>query len=151
MTHACRQARLLNEIFKENSDTLKDISHIFNYRASKISDECWVISTANDWKTPTLKVIRTDIHGQITTYQRGQDFISTKNSQIRPSLTIQFFQWYSYWILQCASKSRQLSTDYLHVMNQHKSPFILIKPITFLTVCYTALINYFNSSKHNFD
>jgi hypothetical protein len=147
MTHACRQARELNRIFKENSHQLKDISHIFNSRASKISDECWLVSTTNDWKTPTLKIIKTDINGQITTYQRDENFIWTNNCPIQPSLIIQFFQWYNYWFLQCASKSGQLSTDYLHVMNQHKSPFILIKPTTFLTVCYTALINYFHLSK----
>jgi hypothetical protein len=148
MTHACRHARLLNEIFNENSQKLKNISHIFNYRASKISEECWLISTANDWKTPTLKVIKTDINGQITTYHQGNDLILTNNNyQARSSLIIQFFQWYFYWFLQCASKSGQLSTDFLYVMNQHKSPFILMKPTTFLKVCYTALINYFNLSK----
>jgi hypothetical protein len=147
MTHACRQARLLNQIFKENCHQLKDISHIFNSRASKISEECWLVSTINDWKTPILKVTKTDINGQITNYQRNEDFIWANNSQIQPSLIIRFFQWYNYWFLQCASKSGQLSTDYLHVMNQHKSSLILIKPMTFLTVCYTALINYFNLSK----
>jgi 2-polyprenyl-6-methoxyphenol hydroxylase-like FAD-dependent oxidoreductase len=139
MTHACRQARVLNQIFKENFYQLKDISHIFNSRASKISEECWLISTSNDWNTPTLKVTRTAINGQIKTYHRD---ISTKNFQIQPSLMIQFFQWYSYWFLKCASKSGQLATDYLLVVNQHQSPFILLKPITFLTVLYTAIIYF---------
>jgi len=136
MTHACRHARLLNQIFNENDNELKDISHIFNSRASKISDECWIISTGNDWKTPTLKIIKTDRNGQTKTYH-----------QARPSLISQFIRWYNYWFIQCTSKSRQLSTDFLQVMSQHKSQNLLMKPTTFLTVCYTALIHYFYLSK----
>ncbi|CAF1025250.1 unnamed protein product [Rotaria sordida] len=48
MTHACRQARELGKIFGENCHKLKDISHIFNRRASKITEECWLASTVND-------------------------------------------------------------------------------------------------------
>jgi 2-polyprenyl-6-methoxyphenol hydroxylase-like FAD-dependent oxidoreductase len=147
MTHACRQARELDKIFDENCHKLKDISHIFNRRASAISDECWLVSTANDWKTPTLKVIKTDKHGEIKTYQRGGDSIVTNDSQPRPSLIIQFLQWYNRWFLDCASRSGQLSTDFMHVVNQYNSPFLLLKPTTFLVVCHTALMNYFSLPK----
>lgn len=147
MTHACRQARLLNQIFKQKYDQIKNISRIFNSQASKITEECWLVSTSSDWKTPSLKIVRTDINGKIETYQRDENFVSTSKCQIRPSLIIQFFQWYSYWFLQCASKSGKLTTDFLLVMNQHKGPFILIKPTTFLTVSYAILTNYFNLSK----
>ncbi|CAF1095091.1 unnamed protein product [Rotaria sordida] len=60
MTHACRQARELRKIFQENCHKLKDISHIFNRRASAITEECWLLSTTNDWKTLTLKIIKGD-------------------------------------------------------------------------------------------
>ncbi len=46
-----------------------------------MSENRWLISTSSDWKTPTLKVIKTDINGQITT-----------NYQARSSLIIKFFQ-----------------------------------------------------------
>ncbi|CAF0828717.1 unnamed protein product [Didymodactylos carnosus] len=147
MTHACRQARELGKVFAENYHKLKDISHIFNRRASAISEECWLTVITNDWKTPTLKLIKTDKNGEIKTYQRGGDFTATKNHQPRLPLVIKFLQWYNGWFFQCASKSGQFSTDFLRVLNQHSSPFILFKPTTFLAVCYTALINYFNLSK----
>ncbi|CAF4832090.1 unnamed protein product, partial [Rotaria magnacalcarata] len=73
MTHACRLARELNKIFNENYHQLKDISYIFNRRASPISEGCWLVSTANDWKTPTLKVIKTDQNGKVQVYQRDND------------------------------------------------------------------------------
>ncbi|CAF4986709.1 unnamed protein product, partial [Rotaria socialis] len=44
MTHACRQAKQLNEIFKQKYH-LKDISFIYNRQASSISEECWLGST----------------------------------------------------------------------------------------------------------
>ncbi|CAF1489860.1 unnamed protein product [Rotaria sordida] len=147
MTHACRQARELAKIFQENCHKLKDISHIFNRRASAISEECWLLSTTTDWKTPTLKVIETDKNGETKIYERGVDSGSTKSLPLREPLMLQFMQWYNHWLLQCASKSRKLSTDFYRVMNQHSSPSILMKPTPFLTVCYTAFINYFNVFK----
>ncbi|CAF1326243.1 unnamed protein product [Rotaria sp. Silwood1] len=147
MTHACRQARELSKIFAENCHKLKDISHIFNSRASAISEECWLLSTTNDWKTPTLKIIKTDKNGQTKTYQRNGDFPATKDNQLRLPLLTKILQWYIGSFLKCASKSGQLSTDFLHVMNQQTSPFILFKPTILFTVCYTALMNCFNLSK----
>ena len=64
MTHACRQAKILNRIFQDNHHRLEEVSYIYNWRASTISDECWLISTTNDWKTLTLKVIQTGENGQ---------------------------------------------------------------------------------------
>ncbi|CAF0878183.1 unnamed protein product [Rotaria sordida] len=147
MTHACRQARELGKIFQENCHKLKDISHIFNRRASAISEECWLLSTTNDWKTPTLKIVETDKNGEIKIYQRGDDSAPTKSLQPQESLMLQFMQWYTHWFSLCASKSPQLSTDFYRVMTQHSSPSILMKPTTLLTVFYTAFINYFNLSK----
>ncbi|CAF4132920.1 unnamed protein product [Rotaria sordida] len=70
ITHACRHARELRKIFDERYHKLEDISHIFNQRASAISEECWLASTTSDWKTPTLKLIKTDKNGKIQTYQQ---------------------------------------------------------------------------------
>lgn len=145
MTHACRHARLLNQLFKQYSNQFKNLSRIFNQKAVKISEECWLISTSNDWKTPTLKVIKTDRNGQITTAERDEN--SNEKSSMKPPLIIQFFQWYSYWFLRSATKFGKLSTDFYLVMNQHKSPFILLKPFTLLTVAYEILKYYFNLLK----
>lgn len=147
MTHACRHARELGKIFDENCHQLKNISHIFNHRASAISDECWLLSTINDWKTPTLKVTTTEKNGHTKTYQRRGDSFQSNDYQPRLPLLVRFLQWYSPWLLQCASKSGSLSTDVLRVVNQHANPFILVKPTTFLSVCYIAIINYFKLSK----
>ncbi|CAF2684989.1 unnamed protein product [Rotaria sp. Silwood2] len=147
MTHACRHARELGKIFDENCHKLKDISHIFNRRASAISEECWLLATTNDWKTPTLKVITTDKHGEIKIYQRHGNSAQSNDRQLHLPLTVRFLQWYSPWFLQCASKSGRLSTDLLRVVNQQASPFILLKPATFLAVCHIALMNYFKLSK----
>lgn len=147
MTHACRHARELGKIFDKNYYKLKDISHIFNRRASAISEECWLLSTANDWKTSSLKVVKTDKNGQIKTYQRRNDSGQSKDRELRPPLMTQLIQWYTPWLLQCASKSGQLATDLLRVVNQHASPFTLMKPTMFLTVCYNVFISYFNLSK----
>ncbi|CAF1181653.1 unnamed protein product [Rotaria sordida] len=148
ITHACRHARELRKIFDERYHKLEDISHIFNQRASAISEECWLASTTSDWKTPTLKLIKTDKNGKIQTYQQGSNFDRANGSKLRIPLTIKFLQWYSYWFSNCASKSGQLSTDFLHVVNQSCNPLILIKPITFLQVCYMALIHHFRLSKN---
>ncbi|CAF1177439.1 unnamed protein product [Rotaria sordida] len=147
MTHACRQARELDKIFAANCYKLKDISHIFNRHASAISDECWLLSTTSDWKTPTLKVIETDINGNIKIYERNIHSTGTNYSQPRIPLMIKFLQWYTHWFFQCASKSGKLSTDFYRIMNQQSSTSILLKPTTFLAVCRTALMNYFNLSK----
>ncbi|CAF3612622.1 unnamed protein product [Rotaria socialis] len=147
MTHACRHARELEKIFDGNCHKLKDISHIFNRRASVISEECWLLSIVNDWKTPTLKVTITDKNGEIKVYQRHGDAAHSQDHQSRLPLKVRFLQWYSRWFLQCASKSGSLSTDVLCVVNQHTSPYVLLKPTTFLVVCYIAVMNYFKLSK----
>ncbi|CAF3941830.1 unnamed protein product [Rotaria sordida] len=148
ITHACRHARELRKIFDEHCHKLEDISYIFNQRASVISEECWLASTANDWKTPTLKVIKTDQNGKIQTYQQDSNFNTANGSKLRIPLMVKFLQWYSYWFLQCASKSGQLSTDFLHVTGQSCNPLILMKPMMFLQVCYMALIHRFHLSKN---
>jgi hypothetical protein len=85
MTHA----RLLSE----NPEKLKDISHIFNSQSSKISEECWLLSTSNDWKIPTLKLTKTDRNGQTETYYQGENSILPEDTyQARSSLIILFFQ-----------------------------------------------------------
>ncbi|CAF1353951.1 unnamed protein product [Rotaria magnacalcarata] len=147
MTHACRLARELNKIFNENYHQLKDISYIFNRRASPISEGCWLVSTANDWKTPTLKVIKTDQNGKVQVYQRDNDSTTNTNStdsKMQTPLMIRFLQWYNFWFLQCASKSGRMSTDFLRVINQHSSPFSLLKPNNLLAVCHAAFMSYFH-------
>ncbi|CAF1405913.1 unnamed protein product [Adineta ricciae] len=139
MTHACRQAKILNRIFQDNHYQLEEVSYIYNRRASTISEECWLISTANDWKTPTLKVIQTDENGQSRTDQRDDQSIVTENEQMKPPLIVRILQWYIYWFLQCANQSGQLSVDIMCVINQLNSPFILLKPTTLLKVCCKAL------------
>ncbi|CAF1597275.1 unnamed protein product [Rotaria magnacalcarata] len=81
MTHPCRLVREFNKIFNTNYHQLKDISYIFNRRASSISEECWLISTANDWKIPTLKLIQ----GHSYIYRNKQnrfDKITTSKSAL---------------------------------------------------------------------
>lgn len=149
MTHACRHARALNKVFSENPGTLKNLPHKFIPQAAKISDECWLTSTTNDWKTPTLRVVKSDLNGQVKTYHKGEDFTAgNNNAQARPPLRVRFLQWYSYWFLQCAKDSAQLSTDYLSVVNQHKDPLVLVKPGTLYKVLSKALFGYFSSTKN---
>ncbi|CAF2873010.1 unnamed protein product [Rotaria sp. Silwood2] len=148
MTHAFRHALELSKIFDERCHKLENISYIFNRRASKISEECWLGSTTSDWKSPTLKLIKTNQNGKIETYERGGDSDTTKCTKPQLPFMIKFMQWYNYWFFRCASKSEQLSTDFIHVVNQHNSPFILMKPITFLQVCYMALTHRFGLSKN---
>ncbi|CAF0894832.1 unnamed protein product [Rotaria sordida] len=142
MTHAFRHARELGKIFGESCHKLKDISHIFNRRASVITEECWLASTANDWRTPTLKVIETNKNGDVKIYQRDSDSATTNYPQPRIPLMIRFMQWYSHWLLQCASKSGQLATDFIRVVTQQSNPLILMKPTTFFAVIHIALMNY---------
>ncbi len=77
---------------QENCYKLRDIPYIYNRRALAISEECWLISTMNDWKTPTLKVIETDQNGETKTYQRDENSTSSYSFQAQPSLIIQFLQ-----------------------------------------------------------
>ena len=97
ITHICRQAKELNKIFEENSSSeLKDISHIYNSRASKISDECWIASTASNWKTSTLKVIRTNQYGETKIFRRDKNFSnSSKEYQLKTPFLIKFMQFHS--------------------------------------------------------
>lgn len=147
MTQACRHAKALDDIFKENWNKLKNISRIFNRHASKISEECWIPSTASDWNTPTLKIIKIDKNGKKTVEQRDENSILNNESQLKPSLMIRYLQWYTYWFLRCASKSEKLTTDFHHVTNQLKDPSLLMKPTTILLVFYTAFINFFHLTK----
>ncbi|CAF3782104.1 unnamed protein product [Rotaria sp. Silwood1] len=142
MTHALRHAKELGKIFGESCHKLKDISHIFNRRASVITEECWLASTANDWKTPTLKVIETNKNGDVKIYQRGGDSTTANYPQPRTTSMIRFMQWYSLWFIHCASKSGQLSTDFMRVITQQSSSLLLMKPTSFFAVIRTALMSY---------
>ncbi len=141
MTHACRQARQLNKIFEKNS-SLKNISHIYNRQASSISEECWLGSTTNDWVVPTLKLIKIDQNGIKKIYQRTND--STLNySQPEIPLFIRFLQWYTHWLIKCAAQSGELTTAFLHVVFQEKSPYSLLKPKFFFKILFTSISHYF--------
>ncbi|CAF2240842.1 unnamed protein product [Rotaria magnacalcarata] len=148
MTHACRHARELRKVFDEHQHPLKDISYIFNQRASKINEECWLASTTNDWKTPTLKVIKTDTNGNIQIYQQTGDMNSIQYPRPKIPFIIKFLQWHNYWFLRCTSKSEKLSAEFLLVVNQNCGLFILMKPITFFQVCKTTLIHYLRLSRY---
>jgi hypothetical protein len=149
MTHACRQARQLNLIFNENYP-LKDISYIYNRQASSISEECWLGSITNDWAVPTLKLVQTDKFGLTKTYQRTDD--STLNfPQPKTPLFMQFLQWYTYWLIQCAAQSGELTTAFIHVVFQEKTPYSLLKPKFFLKILYSSIMNSFNLRKHFLD
>ncbi|CAF0847002.1 unnamed protein product [Adineta steineri] len=141
MTHACRQAKQLEKIFQENYQ-LKDISYIYNQQASSISEECWLGSITNDWAVPTLKLIKTDRNGLTKTYQRTND--STLNClQPKMPLFMQFLQWYTYWLIKCAEQSGELTTAFIHVVFQEKSPYSLLKPKFLCKILYTSIINSF--------
>ncbi|CAF1126374.1 unnamed protein product [Adineta steineri] len=135
---------------QENRYKLNDISHIYNNRASAISEECWLASTASDWKTSTLKVIKTDENGETTTYQRNRIFTATEDHQLKAPFLFKIMQWYTFWFLQCAAKSGEFTTEFQHVMNQCSSPFRLFKPLTILAVFHTALMYYLGFSKKIF-
>jgi 2-polyprenyl-6-methoxyphenol hydroxylase-like FAD-dependent oxidoreductase len=149
MTHACRQARELNKIFQKNSP-FKDIAHIYNHQASLISEECWLGSITNDWAVPTLKLIRTDRNGRTEIYQRSEDSTSIY-PQPKTPLFMQFLQWYTHWLIQCAGQSGELTTAFLHVVFQEKSPYSLLKPKFFLKILYSSMIHYFNLPKKMFE
>ncbi|CAF4759031.1 unnamed protein product [Rotaria sp. Silwood1] len=107
-----------------------------------ITEEGWLASTANDWKTPTLKVIETNKNDDVKIYQRGGDSTTANYPQPRTTSMIRFMQWYSLWFIHCASKSGQLSTDFMRVVTQQSSPLLLMKPTSFFAVIRTALMSY---------
>lgn len=144
MTHAFRHARELSKVLNEYGHKLEDVSYIFNRRASKISEECWLAGTPSDWKTPKLKVVETDKNGNVQIYERG--FGTTENPQPRTPLIIRFLQWYHRWFFYCASKSDQLYTDFCWVSNQQCNPFVLLKPTTIFLVCRAAIMHYLGLS-----
>ncbi|CAF4014946.1 unnamed protein product, partial [Rotaria sp. Silwood2] len=74
----------------------EDISYIFNRRAATITEEYWLASTTNDWKTATLKLIKTDQNGEIRTYQRGSDYDTAKYPDLQMPLAIKFLQRYNH-------------------------------------------------------
>lgn len=149
MTHACRQARQLCEVFRQNYN-LKDISYIYNRQAASISEECWLGSTTNDWVVPTLKVIKTDQYGTTTTYQRTDDPTSNY-PQPKIPLFMQFLQWYTYWLIQCAAYSGELTTAFLYVVFQEKTPYSLLRPKFFLKIVYSCLRYNLKFTKNFFD
>jgi 2-polyprenyl-6-methoxyphenol hydroxylase-like FAD-dependent oxidoreductase len=149
MTHACRQARQLNKIFKQNYP-LKDISYIYNCQASLISEECWLGSITNDWAVPTLRFIKTDKNGITKTYQRSEDSTSIY-PQPKIPLFMQFLQWYTYWLIKCAEQSGELTTAFIHVVFQEKSPYSLLKPKFFFKILFSSIMHYSNLPKKMFD
>jgi 2-polyprenyl-6-methoxyphenol hydroxylase-like FAD-dependent oxidoreductase len=150
MTHACRQAKQLNQIFKKNY-SLNNISFIYNQQASLISEECWLGSITNDWAVPTLKLIKTDKYGRIQTYQRTEHNSTSIYSQPKIPLFMQFLQWYTYWLIKCAEQSGELTTAFIHVVFQEKSPYSLLKPKFFFKILYSSSVNYFDSIKKIFE
>ncbi|UJR16568.1 hypothetical protein I4U23_003469 [Adineta vaga] len=148
MTHACRQARQLNEIFNKNYP-LEDISYIYNRQASAISEECWLGSITNDWAVPTLKLIKTDKNGRTTTYQRSDD--STLNyPQPKTPVFMQFLQWYTYWLIKCAAYSGELTTAFFYVVFQEKTPYSLLRPKFFFRILLASILNSLNLTKKFF-
>ena len=146
MTHACRQARQLNQIFSQNPP-LETIPYLYNQQSSSISEECWLGSITNDWAVPTLKLIQIDQHGMKRIYQRT----SLNIPQPRIPLFMQFLQWYTHWLIQCANQSGELTTAFLHVVFQEKSPYSLLKPKYFSQILFSFLRHYFNLSKRFFE
>lgn len=142
MTHACRQARQLDRIFQKNH-SLKNIPYIYNNQASSISEECWLGSITNDWAVPTLKLIQTDQYGKITIYQRTDDSTSIY-PQPKTPLFMQFLQWYTYWLIQCAQYSGELTTAFIHVVFQEKTPYSLLKPKFFFKILFSSIIHQIN-------
>lgn len=137
MTHACRQARELRNIFAENVYDIKDIAHVYNKRAS----------TASDWKTPEFKVITTDENDATKICQRHDSLNETTSDQLPTPLQMRLMLWYMFWFLQCAGKSGQFSTEFQFVTHQCSSPFQLFNPITVLIVLYAALMNHLGISE----
>ena len=142
MTHACRQARELHFILKDHR-SLEHLSWIYNEKASSITEECWLGSTTNDWVVPTLKLVQFNQYGQKHVYRRHSNSSLTLNQPEIP-LFMQFLQWYTHWLIHCAATSGELTTAFLHVVFQQKSPFSLLKPKFFLQIVYTSIINYFH-------
>lgn len=149
MTHACRQAKQLNEIFKKRYDLI-DIPFIYNRQASSISEECWLGSTTNDWAVSTLKIVKTDKYGKTMTYQRTDDSISNY-LQPKTPLFMQFLQWYTHWLIKYAAQSGELTTAFIHVVFQEKSPYSLLQPKFFFKILYYFFRNYVNLTKNLFD
>lgn len=145
MTHACRQARQLERIFSTQCP-LADIPYVYNRQASSISEECWLGSITNDWAVPTLKLVTTDVHGVTKTFQRTDD--PTLNClPPKTPLFMQFLQWYTYWLIKCAAHSGEMSTAFIHVVFQEKTPYSLLKPKFFLAIVFASLTNAFNLTK----
>jgi 2-polyprenyl-6-methoxyphenol hydroxylase-like FAD-dependent oxidoreductase len=146
MTHACRQAQQLNKIFKQNY-SLKDIPFIYNHQASLISEECWLGSITNDWIVPTLKLIKTDKYGITKVYQNSTSIYPKP----KMSLFIRFLQWYTYWLIKSAEQSGELTTAFLHVVFQEKSPYSLLRPNIFFQILFSSFIDYFHFTKKFFE
>ena len=144
MTHACRQARQLMRIFEENYP-LDDIPLIYNRQASSISHECWLGSTTNDWAVPKLKQILTDQFGQTRTFERDPNE-TCHGPAPRPGFFMQFLQWYTFWLIRCAASSGELTTAFLYVVFQEKSPFSLLKPRFFFRILLASLSNSLRST-----
>ena len=137
----------LANILNEQRHALDDISHVYSRRAAAISEECWLLSTANDWKTPSLKIVTTDKQGHSVVQERDGHSSTSKKEQFRAPLMIRFLQWYNHWFLQCASKSGELTTDLLSVMNQESNPLLLFRPSTIYSVLAAALTSHLPFSK----
>lgn len=151
MTHACRQARQLHHILQHRT-SLDKLSWIYNRQASSISEECWLGSTTNDWVVPTLKLVQHDQHGKKHVYQRSSSSSSSSSQMDQPKIPLfmQFLQWYTFWLIHCASQSGELTTAFLHVVFQQKSPYSLLRPKFFLRIVLTSLMNLFDRTQKSF-
>lgn len=134
MTHACRQARQLDRILRQSS-SLVDVSLIYNRQSSSISDECWLGSATNDWVVPNLRFVQIDGEGTRRTFQ---------GDERRIPLFSEFLQWYTFWLIDCAARSGELTTAFLHVVFQHKSPYSLLRPKFFFAILSASLSSLLN-------
>ncbi|CAF4261245.1 unnamed protein product [Rotaria socialis] len=110
-----------------NPQYRRDISYIFNRRASPISEGCWLVSTANHWKTSTLKMIKTDQNGKVQIYERDNDSTTTTNStdsKLQASLMIRFFRVVQFLVSSMCIEIRTNVNRFLRVINQHSSPHL---------------------------
>ncbi len=64
---------------------------------------------------------------------------------------MQFLQWYTYWLIKCAEQSGELTTAFIHVVFQEKTPYSLLKPKFFFKILYSSIIHHINLPKKIFD
>lgn len=120
MTYACRLARVLDQIFNENHP-IDRLSWIYNRRSSSLTNQCWLISTTNDWRVDRLKLTRTDGKGVKHVYRSPAEIHREMSRFTR------FLQFYTEWLIVCASNCSTLTNHFLDVVFQYRSPESLIR------------------------